>query len=140
MSNEDKLGIYLADNNTKLQTIGKDNNTMDIVQFDMFSKDAPTLYSGYNKPVSFVANKVNGDVANRSVADRMLTMKVVSGVTYQPKNGKYYIQVEAMPAAAKQKNESQEDYEARTRHRKKITGKKLWIEVKRGFNAKKEKK
>lgn len=140
LSNEDKLGIYLADNNTKLQTIGKDNNTMDIVQFDMFSKDAPKLYSGYNKPVSFVANKVNGDVANRSVADRMLTMKVVSGVTYQPKNGKYYVQVEAMPTAAKQKNESQEDYEARTRHRKKITGKKLWIEVKQGFNAKKEKK
>lgn len=74
---------------------------MDIIQFDMFSKNAPKLYSGYNKEVSFVPNKVNGDVANRTTADRMLTMKVVSGVTYQPKNGKYYVQVEALPAAAK---------------------------------------
>ena len=140
LSKEDKLGIYLADNNTKLQTIGKGNNTMDIIQFDMFSNNRPELYSSYNKPVHFVANSRNGDAANRTAADRMMTMKVVSGVTYQPKNGKYYVRVEALPAAGKQKNESEEDYQKRISHRKKITGKKLWVEVKQGFNAKREKK
>lgn len=139
LSGEDKLGIYLADNNSKIQTVGKGNSAIDVIQFDMFSKDRPTLYEGYNKPITFVPNKTAGDVANRTTADKMMTMKVVSGVTYQPKNGKYYVRVEALPTAGKQKGESDEDYQARVSHRKKITGKKLWVEVKEGFNAKRVK-
>lgn len=140
LAGEDKLGIYLADNNSKIQTVGKGNSAIDVIQFDMFSKDRPTLYAGYNKNVTFVPHKAAGDVANRTTADKTMTMKVVSGVTYQPKNGKYYVRVEALPAAGKQKGETEEDYQARVEHRKKLTGKKYWVEVKEGFNAKQEKK
>ena len=133
---EDKLGIYLVDNDSRIQTVGKGGSAIDVIQFDMFSKDRPVLYARYNKPVTFIPHKAAGDVANRTTADKTMTMKVVSGVTYQPKNGKYYVRVEALPAAGKQKGETEEDYRARVEHRKKITGKKYWVEVKEGFNAK----